>query len=160
MFETAQGRARWRICYDLVSELQPGDVLTYSEVEDACSSSRQAAQAAMIQANVRLGRDGQNTVKTRTNIGWLVLPPGQAVPLIEQQRRKAARADDRHAERVNASQLRRGELTQEERAVVDHEQRIALAKVEINGRRRLASRTLADRIAELERGAPKRLRDA
>jgi hypothetical protein len=138
--------ARWRQCYHIVLDLKPGDVITYAEIEDRLGCTRQAAQAAMIEANLRLGRDGRNRCRVHTGIGWLVLTPGETVELIRSQNAKAARADNLTAERVNATQQRRKELTPEECAVVDHEQRVAAAKAALNGRRRHASRTLLDRL--------------
>lgn len=157
-FEPAEGKARWRVCYEVVSALKPGDIVTYAEIEDICACSRGAAQAAMIRASVELGRDGHNQVETRINIGWLVIAPDDAVPLVHKQRTKAERADDRTAGRINAVQLRRGELSPERRAEVDHEQRVAVRKAAINGKRRRETRTLADRVSELEKATPHNLR--
>lgn len=159
-FQPALDKARWQICYETVAATEVGEIVTYAEIMDRCRCSRTAAQAAMIQANLELGRDGMNTVEVRTNVGWRVLKPGEAVPLIDRQRRKAARADNRHAAKVNASQRRRAELTPDERAEVDKQQAIAVRKAEINGRRMRETRTLAERSAELEQNAPRKLRGA
>jgi hypothetical protein len=157
--EPANGKARWRILYDIVCETEVGGVITYAQaIEDCKAPSRNSVQGAMIKANLELGRAGKNTVETKENIGWLVLEPNAAVPLIGRQRKKAARADDRHAAKINASQRRRAELVHERRAEVDFEERVAARKAEINGRRRRETRSLAERVAELERNAPKKLR--
>lgn len=160
MFEPVKGKARWRLCYDIITELQPGDVVTYAEVEELCSCNRNAAQAAMIKADAELGKIGLNRVRTRPNIGWIVLAPDETIDLISHQREKSERADDRTAGRINAAQRRREDLSPESRATLDHEQRVAARKIEINGRRRRESRTLAARLAELESQQPKKLRGA
>jgi hypothetical protein len=159
-FEPKGAQARWQTCYDIVAETEVGLTITYAQIEHECGCGRGAAQAAMIEANKRLGRDGLNTVLTVTNIGWKVLKPDEAVPLVKRQRAKAERADDRTAGRINALQRRRGELTHDNRQIVDFEQRVMLAKAEINGRRKRETRTFTERAAELERNAPKRLRGA
>lgn len=157
MFETKGDKARWKVCYDIVAAAQAGDVITYAEIQDLCSCERGRAQAAMTYANVRLGRDGKNTAETRTNIGWLVLKPEEAVPLIKKQRQKAERADNRTAIRINAAQKRRGELSQIARQEVDHEERVLSRKADIIGRRKTDMRSLAERVGTYEMKPPKEL---
>lgn len=158
-FTAANGKARWRILFDLVKETPVGEVLTYAQAQRECGGCpRNAVQAAMIKANIELGRAGENQVDTKPDIGWVVLKPNDAVPLVVRQRTKTERAADRTAGRINALQLRRGELSAERRAELDREQAKALRIAEINGKRRRETRTLAERVAELEQDTPRKLR--
>jgi len=128
--------ARWKTLYGLILKRAIGEEITYREVEELLLVDRDGALAAMRQARVHLESDGERSVRTVTNFGWIVMSPRQEVDEIENRRRRAGnRVKD--GLRIAASVgNRRDELSPFEREELDRTQRSMRMLADLFGRRR------------------------
>ncbi|WP_027930744.1 hypothetical protein [Amycolatopsis thermoflava] len=125
-FQPANGdRARWRYAYDLVVERNPGDDITVDELKELLDIDTDTAWAVMREAKKHLEEDRQQTVRTVSRFGWIVIDARGNLDEIERRRRKAYRATDRAARLIVATP--RDQLSQIERSRLDFETKNILA---------------------------------
>ncbi|OZM74016.1 hypothetical protein CFN78_06935 [Amycolatopsis antarctica] len=148
LFQPADGdRARWRHVYELVLSRTPGDDITVQEVCDLLNIPAHTAWAVMLDAKKHLEQDRQQTVKSVSKFGWIVIDAKGNLDEIERRRHKAHRATSRAARLITATD--RGALSPIDRNRLDFETRNVLA-----------ARSLYDRksrsFAELQRESQQR----
>jgi len=154
-FAPADGvKARWRYLYDLVVSREPGDEITYQEVEELLDVDRPTAQATMLTAQKHLEEDGQYSVATKRKFGWVVMTPAQHIDAAERGEKKMWRAQKRAHRPLTVAEAHRGELSPFERQALDrsHARHQALARFRSPSRRSFAELTEASQARKLERG--------
>lgn len=152
-FAPANGlKARWRYCYELVVGREPGDAITYEEVEELLDCERPVAQAAMLDAKRHLEDDGQRTVRVVRRYGWIVMRSSEHLSEAERRRARSRRALRKAGSVLGAT--RREELSPLERQALDRELARQSAQEQVMGRRRTSFAELeaASQARELSTG--------
>lgn len=136
-FEPADGvSARWRKLYAFVQTKSVGDEITYSEAEELLDCDRMVVLGAMRETRIQLEADGERSLRTVANFGWIVMNAAQEIDEIEKRKRRAGnRVKDgiRIGKSVNN---RRDELSPFERERLDREQRALQMLSDLMSRRR------------------------
>jgi hypothetical protein len=144
-FEPIDGvTPRWRKLYDLVLSREVGDEITYREAVETLDlpggstrRNRAVAQNAMRDAQCHLENQGQRTVGTRMNFGWVVLDGQRELQQVDRRLVKTSRAAGRTLRGVKALGTRREELSQFERERLDQIGRSATLARQMASRRNL-----------------------
>jgi hypothetical protein len=141
-FEPADGvTPRWKKLFDLVRTKEVGSEVTYREAIaelglSPSDRSRKIAQSAMRDAVAHLEKEGERTIGTRVNFGWVILDAQRELQQVDQRLVKTRRAAGRTVRGVQALNMRRDELSQFERERLDRTGRAAMMAREITGRHR------------------------
>lgn len=109
---------RWRLVYDALCPMRPGEVLTYEHAAEVLDmhpeTDRKAIQVAVRRAMTELEQQNLRTLEAARNIGYRVAHSGEHVQLARGQRRKASRALDRGLRKVKNVDL--NDMTPEQKA--------------------------------------------
>jgi hypothetical protein len=104
-FTPAGDRARWRVVYDLLTEADVGDTVTYEAMGDALSldpdKSRHVIQMAVRRAAREYLTVNLNSLKAVPNVGYAIIEPSKKLALAEGFERKGRRAIRRGKEQVD-----------------------------------------------------------
>lgn len=148
-FQPADGETpRWRKLYDLVISKQLNEEITYREAVDLLDCDLRAAQVAMRETTKRLEQDGQQSIRTVPNFGWVVMRAAEHLNESERHLRKTRNSARRAHRKITAIDGRRSELSQFERERADRLKLTANAAAELTGRRRLSLTELHKRTPE------------
>lgn len=87
------GRARWRVIFDMAAKIEPGDVLPYADLEAALETGdRRIVYRAVAVANRHLWAGEQRSLEVVPEVGYRMLHPheheAQATGFQRQGRRK------------------------------------------------------------------------
>lgn len=95
-FKPVGERARWRVIYDLLKNLDVGEVLTYAEMGEALDlhpdDDRITIQLAMRRATQELEQADKHTTDVVTGVGYRIAEPIEHLGLARKHQRKANRA--------------------------------------------------------------------
>lgn len=95
-FEPAAGRARWRILYDHLATLGPGDVYEYTQMAEALNldpqADRHVMQKAMRRAAKTFAEENRHAVEPVPNRGYRVAAVDGHVTLARRHQRKSQRS--------------------------------------------------------------------
>ena len=109
-FETIGPVARWRVIYDLLTEVPVNGVLTYEKMGEALeldpARERTTIQASMTKASRRLEENNLHAVEPVINVGYRVVEVPEHLRLARGQQRKASRALARGRSKVVNVDLR------------------------------------------------------
>lgn len=148
MFEPKDGEvSRREHCVELIRSREPREAITYQEVMELLDCDRAAAQAAMDEARRTIEADGERSVYTVTNFGWIRCSAFDMLTQGQRRARKAQRAARRTVRGLRVASAHRSELEPMHRAMVDYELSQATALAELHARRARIP------LAEIERRA-------
>lgn len=150
-FEPADGEsARWQKLYDLVLTKNVDDQITYTEAEELLGIGQQGVLGAMWLARRHLEANGQLSVRTVRNYGWIVMAAAEHIGESDRHLKKAHNQAKTALRKVTAIDGRREELSQFEREAADRAKLRAIAVVKLRSHHRPT-------FAELQQEEQKRL---
>jgi hypothetical protein len=134
----ADGRAEWRVVFDLVADFEFGQTITYEALLEALGTTDKGrVYKAVGRANHELWRTRQRSVAVVRGIGYRMVKPTEHEILANSYRRQARRRVGNAVEVINAADLNfmsdserdwhakvQGGLTMLAAAMDNHEQRI------------------------------------
>jgi hypothetical protein len=95
-FEPVGARARWRVIYDLLRKLSPGDVLTYRRIGDALNldpeGDRHVIQMAVRRAAREYEVEDNRALEVVPNEGYRVVQAPEHLRLAQVQQKRARKA--------------------------------------------------------------------
>lgn len=104
VFEPIGDRARWRVIYDMLRELDVGDVLTYEAAGEALdlepTKDRHAIQMAVRRAAKEHEREDRRALDAVPNFGYRIVETEQHLALARRHQRKSDRSLDRAKSKV------------------------------------------------------------
>jgi hypothetical protein len=111
-FEPLGDRARWRVVYELLAPLKPGEVITYDELGKALNldpnDDRHTIQMAVRRAAQSLLTEDSRALDAVKNAGYVVIPAEAHLDLARRHQKKAGRSLERghdHVEHVDLNAL-------------------------------------------------------
>ena len=113
-------RARWRVIYDVLAELEPGDVLTYGRAAELLDLHETHDRAAIQKAIRRAAQENEvvnkRVIEPVKNVGYRVVHASEQAGIAKRYQRKSLDAIDTGTSKV--VNVRLGELDQAERNAV------------------------------------------
>lgn len=95
-FQPVGDKARWRIIYDLLTSMKPGDVLTYADVGEHLDlhpdDDRHAIQMAVRRAAKEFEENDLHALEAVQNVGYRVVQTAEHMVLAKRQQRRSHRA--------------------------------------------------------------------
>lgn len=111
MFAPAGHTARWRILYGLLTELDPGETLTYEAMAEALDldphRDRAKIRSAITRAAAEHEVEDKRALQVVPNVGYRVADAGEHIRLARDHQRKSSRSLERgHSKVVNLDRTR------------------------------------------------------
>ena len=128
---------RWQKLYDLVMTRKVGEEVTYGEAQDLLQCNRALAQNVMRETQRRLELNGERTIGTVTNFGWIVLDASRELRMVDRRLTKTRRAAGRVVRGTTALNTRREELGQFDRERLDQLGHAGRMIQQITGRKKV-----------------------
>lgn len=119
------GKSNQQVILDLIGDSEPGTLITYEEFADALALDsnttygRQEVQCCVRQANRRLRRERQRTLRTVKNFGYKVAFANEHGELASRHGRKANRQMELSMEILENARV--DEMTEQQRLLHSHQ---------------------------------------
>jgi hypothetical protein len=141
VFQPADGdQARWRRVDDYIdTRKQPGDLITFREVQDFLEVDKPTAANVIHQVRIRREKTGKPTLVTMRGAGWLLARPDQELEEDTRRHEHLLNATESRVRLLGSIQSRRSELTSEERRILDFKTAQAATQATVLGTRKTSA---------------------
>jgi hypothetical protein len=140
-FTPADGeKARWRLVDDYIDgKKQPGDLISFREVQDLLDVGKVAASAVIHQVRAQREKAGKPTLISMRGAGWVLARPDQELDEDTRRHEHLLNTAESRVRLLGSIQSRRSELTDEERRSLDFRQAQAAAQATVLGSRKASA---------------------
>jgi hypothetical protein len=137
-FSPADGdTARWRRVDEFIdAKKQPGDLISFREVQDLLEVDKPAAAGVIYQVRVQREKAGKPTLVTIRGAGWLLARADQELEEDTRRHEHLLNAAEGRIRLLGSLQARRAALTDEERRALDFKQAQAVTQATVLGSRK------------------------
>lgn len=149
-FEPADGQlARWRRVDEYIDKKKdPGDLVTFQEIEHLLGVDKQTAVGVIQQVREKREKAGKPTLVTMRRAGWLLARPDQELEEDQRRHEHALAAVEGRVRLLGSLQTRRAGLSAEDRQTLDFRTTQAALQADILGSRKVSAAELLGRSAQ------------